>query len=110
VKPFLVTGTKRLTSLPNVPIPSDVGLNDLAAMVVWYGLFAPAGTPKPVVERLTAALQAAVRDPAIAAQLAQWDATPVDVKQATPAALAARVASHVALWTPVIQSAGITPQ
>ena len=110
VKPFLVTGTKRLTSLPGVPVPGEVGLRDLAAMVVWYGVFAPAGTPKPIVDRVSAALQAAVRDPAIVKQLAAWDATPVDAKQATPAALAERLSSHVQLWTPMIQGAGITPQ
>lgn len=110
VKAFLVTGNKRLESLPAVPLPVESGLRDLSLMTVWYGLFAPAGTPKPVIDRLAAALQVAVRDPAIAAQLAPWDATVVDAKQAAPAALAERMSSQVSLWTQIIQSAGITPQ
>jgi tripartite-type tricarboxylate transporter receptor subunit TctC len=110
VKAYIVTGNKRLESLPGVPLPVESGLRDLSMMTVWYGLFAPAGTPKPVVERLTSALQVAVRDPAIAAQLAPWDATLVDPKQAVPAALAERVSSQISLWTQIIQSAGMTPQ
>ena len=110
VKAFVVTGNKRLTSLPNVALPADVGLDDLSMMSVWYGVFAPAGTPKPIVERLSSALQAAVRDPAIAAQLAVWDATLVDAKQATSSALADKMSSQVTLWTQVIRSAGVAPQ
>ena len=110
VKAFVGTGTKRLTSLPNVALPADVGLDDLSMMSVWYGVFAPAGTPKPIVERLSSALQAAVRDPAIAAQLAVWDATLVDAKQATSSALADKMSSQVTLWTQVIRSAGVAPQ
>ena len=110
VKAFLVTGNKRLESLPAVPLPVESGLRDLSLMTVWYGLFAPAGTPKPVIDRLAAALQVAVRDPGIAAQLAPWDATVVEPKQAAPGALAERMSSQVSLWTQIIQSAGITPQ
>jgi len=110
VKAFLVTGTKKLESLPDLPMPTDVGLKDLSMMTVWYGLFAPAGTPKPIIERLTAALQTAVRDPAIAAQLSVWDATLVDQRRAQPAGLAETMSSQVSLWTQVIQSAGVTPQ
>ena len=110
VKAFVVTGNKRLESLPGVPVPADVGLKDLSLMTVWYGLFAPAGTPKAIVGRLSAALQAAVRDPAIAAQLAAWDATLFDAKQAVPAALAEKMSSQITLWTQLIQSAGMVPQ
>jgi tripartite-type tricarboxylate transporter receptor subunit TctC len=110
VKAFVVTGNKRLASLPDVPAPAEAGLKELSLMTVWYALFAPAGTPKPIVERLSAALQAAVRDPALGSQLAAWDATPYDAKFATPAALAEKLSSHIALWTPLIQASGIAPQ
>jgi tripartite-type tricarboxylate transporter receptor subunit TctC len=110
VKAFLVTGNKRLESLPGVPLPAESGLKELALMTVWYGLFAPAGTPRTIIERLSAALQVAIKDPAIAAQLASWDATLVDPKQAVPGALAERVSSQITLWTQIIQSAGISPQ
>jgi tripartite-type tricarboxylate transporter receptor subunit TctC len=110
VKAFVVTGNKRLSSLPAVPTPAEVGLQDLSLMTVWYALWAPAGTPKPIVERLSAALQAATRDPVIVSQLAAWDATPYEPKFATPAALNEKVASQITMWGQLIQSAGITPQ
>jgi tripartite-type tricarboxylate transporter receptor subunit TctC len=110
VKPFVVTGNKRLSSLPDVPTPAEAGLKDLSLMTVWYALWAPAGTPKPIVERLSSALQAATRDQALVSQLAAWDATPYDPKFATPAALNEMMSSHINMWGPLIRDAGITPQ
>jgi tripartite-type tricarboxylate transporter receptor subunit TctC len=110
VKAFVVTGNKRLSSLPEVPTPAEAGLKDLSLMTVWYALWAPAGTPKPIVERLSAALQTATRDPTVNAQLAGWDATLFDPKFATPAALAEKMSSQISMWGQLIQSAGITPQ
>jgi putative tricarboxylic transport membrane protein len=110
VKAFLVTGNKRLSSLPEVPTPAEAGLQDLSLMTVWYALWAPASTPKPIVERLSSALQAATRDPAVVSQLAAWDATPYDPKFATPAALQEMMSSQIKMWGPLIRDAGITPQ
>ncbi|HVL36847.1 MAG TPA: tripartite tricarboxylate transporter substrate-binding protein [Burkholderiales bacterium] len=110
VKAFVVTGSKRLTSLPDIPTPSEVGLNELSLMTVWYALWAPAGTPKPIIDRLSGALQAAIRDPAIQSQLASWDAAPFDPKFAVPSALAEKMASNVQMWGDLIRKAGIAPQ
>lgn len=110
VKAFVVTGNKHLASLPEIPTPAEAGLKDLSAMTVWYALWAPAGTPKPVVDKLSAALQAATRDPAVVTQLAAWDATPFDAKFAVPAALQEKMTSQVDMWGQLIRAAGITPQ
>ncbi len=110
VNAFVVTGNKRIESLPAVPYSAEGGLNDLAAMTVWYGLFAPAGTPKPIVDRLSAALQAALRDPELIAKMHSWDATPYEAKFAVPAALRDKMASNVAMWGQLIKSSGLTPQ
>ena len=110
VKPFLVTGHKRLSSLPDVPTPAEVGLKELSAMTVWYALWAPAGTPKPVVDKLSGALQAATRDPTVVSQLATWDAAPFDPKFAVPAALQEKMTSQIGMWGQLIRDAGITPQ
>jgi tripartite-type tricarboxylate transporter receptor subunit TctC len=110
VKAFVVTGNRRLSSLPDIPTPAEAGLNDLSLMTVWYGLWAPAGTPKPIVERLSAALQAAIRDQALVSQLAAWDATPFDAKYAVPSALAEKMSSNISMWGDLIRKAGITPQ
>ena len=110
VKAFVVTGNRRIASLPDVPFSAEAGLDDLGAMVVWYGLFAPAGTPKPVIDRLVSALQTAGRDPDLVAKMASWDATVYEPAKATPAALRETMSSNVALWGRLIQSAGLTPQ
>lgn len=110
VNAYVVTGNKRISSLPEVPFSSEAGLKDLGAMVVWYGLFAPAGTPKPVVDKLVTALQTAGRDRDLIGKMESWDATVYDPAQATPAALRQTMSSNVTLWSQLIQSAGLTPQ
>lgn len=110
VNAFVVTGNKRISSLPSVPYSAEGGLNDLGAMTVWYGLFAPAGTPKPILDRLSGALQAAIRDPEVISKMNSWDATLYDVKYAVPSALRDTMAKNVALWTQLIQASGLTPQ
>lgn len=110
VKAFVVTGNKRISSLPNVPYAAEAGLKDLGPMTVWYGLFAPAGTPRPIVERLSAAMQVAVRDPDVSKLMDSWDATLYEPKHATPAAMHDKMVSQVEMWTRVIQSSGLTPQ
>ncbi len=110
VKAFVVTGAKRITSLPQVPTATEAGLSELAAMTVWYGVFAPRGTPKAVVDRLSSAMQVAVRDPEVGRLITSWDATLYDPKQAVPAAMRERMASQVELWTRTLHEAGLTPQ
>ena len=105
LKAFFVTGDKRLNSLPNVPTSSEAGLDELSQVSAWYGLYAPAGTPKPIVERLSQALQAATRDPDVAARVAKLDTTLFDPSQAVPEALRERLASQVNLWRPLLEKA-----
>lgn len=110
VKAFVVTGNKRIESLPNVPYAAEAGLKDLGLMAVWYGLFAPAGTPRPIVERLSVAMQAAVRDPVVAKLMDNWDATLYEPKYATPLAMQDKMSTQVEMWTRLIQNAGLAPQ
>lgn len=104
VKAFVLTGDKRLESLPNLPTSAEAGMPGLN-VTAWYGFYAPAGTPKPVIDRLAAALQAATQDPAVAAQLAKMETTLFDAKLATPAAHRERLVSQMNLWRPIIQEA-----
>ena len=109
VRPYFITAAKRLDSLAGVPTSAEVGLPDVN-VTAWYGLYAPAGTPQPVVDKLSRALQAATRDPGVAASLAKMETTVFDPRFATPAALHDRVSSQVDLWTPILQKAGVVPQ
>jgi tripartite-type tricarboxylate transporter receptor subunit TctC len=106
VKGDVITGTRRLDSLPNLPTTEELGLQamDISA---WFGLYAPAGTPRAVVNRLATALQGATRDPETRSRLAQMETLVFDADQATPAAHRQRLVTQVAQWNQVIRNAGI---
>jgi tripartite-type tricarboxylate transporter receptor subunit TctC len=106
VKAYAVTTKARLKSLPEIPTAEESGLKGFE-VTVWHGLWAPKGTPKPVIDRLTKALQAALKDPNIVAKFAELGTEPVPESQATPAALRAHLQSEIAKWAPVIKKAGI---
>ena len=74
---------------------------------VWFGLYAPKGTPQPIVEILSKALRSMVQDPAIAAQLEKIETNLEPADQATPEAHRAKLASQIELWRPIIEKAGI---
>src|SRR5882762_3957169 len=94
VKVFGVTTAARLPSLPEIATLDEQGLRGFD-LVVWNGLYAPKGTPKPVLDKLVAALQAAVQDPAFKARLAELGAEPVPLDKATPESLRALLSSEV---------------
>jgi len=105
IKVYAVTTKKRLESLKDVPTFAESGYPSVE-ITAWHGLFAPKGTPKPVVDRLAAALQAALKDPVFTTRLAELSAVPATQQEATPAALQAWMKSEVARWTPIIKAAG----
>ena len=109
LKAHFITAPKRLTSIPNVPTANEVGLKEMNVSA-WYGLYAPAGTPQPVIRKLSEALQAATKDPAVASSLAKMETLLFDTASATPEALKAQVERETARWTALIQQAGISPE
>lgn len=100
-----VTGDVRNRALPDVPTFEEVGLHGIEAASLW-GVYAPARTPEPIIQRLSAAFAGGVREPSIAERLEQLGFTPVG---SDPATHAARVAADVERWTRVIRTAGIRP-
>ena len=76
-------------------------------MTVWHGLYAPKGTPKPVIDKLVAALQASLKDPAVVKRFADLGTEPVSADKATPAALGAHLQAEIAKWAPIIKKAGV---
>jgi putative tricarboxylic transport membrane protein len=105
VKAFGVTSRTRVPSLPGVPTLEEQGIKGFE-VVVWHGLYVPKGTPKPVVEKLTSALQASVQDPDFKANLSKLGAEPVALARANPESLQKRLKSEIDLWGPVIRKAG----
>jgi tripartite-type tricarboxylate transporter receptor subunit TctC len=106
VKAYGVTTASRIASFPNLPTLDQQGLKGFD-LVVWNGLFAPKGTPKPALDKLVAALQAAVQAPAFRARLADLGAEPVPLAKATPASLGALLKSEVDKWAPIIRKSGV---
>jgi tripartite-type tricarboxylate transporter receptor subunit TctC len=106
VKVYAVTTPKRVPSLPDVPTMQESGLKNFD-VAVWHGLYAPKGTPKPVIDKLAAALQVALKDPKVKERFAELGTEPVSPDRATPEALGKHFKAQVELWNPIIKKAGV---
>lgn len=106
VKAYAVTSPKRLAALADLPTVAEAGLPGME-FGVWNALYAPKGTPQPVVDHLVKSLQQGLKDPLVATRMADLGTEPVPENQATPAALHKMLTSEIARWTPLIQAAGI---
>ena len=106
VKVYGVTSLKRVPSLADIPTLDEQGLKGFE-VGIWHGLYAPKGTPKPVIDKLVAALQEAVRDPVVNQRFTDLGATAYPADKATPAALAAHLKAEIDKWGPIIKKAGV---
>ncbi len=98
-----VSSPKRMTDFPDVPTFAELGHGG-ATMVPWWGLMVPAGTPQPVVARLTQELEAATKDDAVRERL---KATFVQIEFEGPAAFQKRLDAETKLYGDVIKAAKI---
>jgi tripartite-type tricarboxylate transporter receptor subunit TctC len=105
VKAYAITTKERLKSLPDLPTADEAGLKGFE-LGVWHGIYAPKGTPPAVIQKLTAALQAALKDPALVARFNDINTEPVPQDKATPEALGAMLTSEIDRWAPIIKAAG----
>jgi tripartite-type tricarboxylate transporter receptor subunit TctC len=106
IKVYGVTTKTRLASLPNIPTVDEAGLKGFE-VAVWHGLYAPKGTPKPVIESLTKALQTALKDATVKQRFADLGTEPIAEKRATPEALRAHLKAEIERWSPIIKKAGV---
>ena len=106
VKVYGVTSLKRVPSLPDVPTLDEQGLKGFE-VGIWHGLYSPKGTPKEAMDKLVAALQAAVKDADVNKRFADLGATAYPADKATPAALQAHVKAEINKWGPIIKKAGV---
>ena len=106
VKVFGVTSLKRLNALPNVPTLDEQGLKGFEVKV-WHGLYAPKGTPAPVLEKINVALRAALQDTMVRQRMSDLSSEIVPMDKVTPAALKTQLDAEISRWGPVIQKAGI---
>jgi len=106
IKAYAVTTKTRLSTLPDVPTTEEAGFPKIEVST-WYGLYAPRGTPKPIIERLVSALQAAIKDPTVVSRFKELSMEPVSEDRANPDALDAFLKAEVAKWAPIIEEAGV---
>ena len=106
IKAYAVTTKSRLASMPELPTLAESGLPGFE-VAVWHGLYAPKGTPKPIVDALTGALQVALKDPVVKQRFADLGTEPVAEAKARPEALRAHLKSEIDRWTAIINKAGV---
>lgn len=107
VKAYAVTTLQRLDTpeLRNLPTLDESGLKGFN-VTIWHGLYAPKGTPKPVLDKLNAALKEALKDPEFVKRQAALGAVVVTDNRVNPAEHKKFVESEINKWTPVIKAAG----
>jgi tripartite-type tricarboxylate transporter receptor subunit TctC len=105
IKAYAIGTAKRSPALPDVPTSKQAGLPEFQAQA-WNALFAPKGTPKPVVDKLTDALDKALDDDITRRRLLDLGSVLPDKAGRGHAPLAALVKSEIARWTPIIKAAG----
>jgi len=104
LKILALTGKTRHPNFPDIPTFAEAGLPDYAP-TAWIGLFAPAGTPAPIIAKLGEAMQkAAAQNPEL---ISRWRSFGGDLKAQTPAEFSAFLKQDDALWGPAIRKAGV---
>jgi tripartite-type tricarboxylate transporter receptor subunit TctC len=102
LRPLAVTTARRSPELPDVPTVAEAGVPGYEA-TSWFGMFAPAGTPAPVVARLNAALAKVLADPEVKKKLAEQGAEPYSEK---PEQFAEFIRQETAKWSKVVKDSG----
>ena len=100
---LVITGPRRDPLIPDAPTLREAGLPNLETLS-WIGLFAPAGTPRPVVAKLNAEAAKALAEPQLHARIVKVGFAPV---ASPPERLAAQIKSDIARWAPLVKAAGI---
>jgi len=106
VKALALTAPKRLESLKDLPTAAEAGLPGFE-LSIWHGMYAPKGTPKPVLDKLVAALQAGLKDPGLQKRFADLGSTVVAPNLQTPEALGKHLKAEIDKWAPIIKKAGV---
>ena len=106
IKAYAIAGTKRIESLPDLPAITEAGVKGFD-LSIWFGIYAPKGTPKVVIDKLSASLAKAVQDPDVKARLDTIGTSPVSPDLAVPAKLAEHLQKEINTLGPLLKKAGI---
>jgi tripartite-type tricarboxylate transporter receptor subunit TctC len=103
IKGYGVSAAERLPSLPDVPTAKESGID--YQMSIWAGIFAPKGTPAPVVAKLADALDRALDDPGVRSRINNLGGSIPGKAERSPTAFEAYVKAEIARWEPVLRAA-----
>ncbi len=103
VRPLAVLSERRVATLPDVPTAKESGVDEFL-MSIWYGMFAPAGTPREIISRLNREIMNALESPAMRERMA---AAGIDPWPGTPGQMADLLRSETARFAKIIASAGL---
>lgn len=106
IKAYAVTTSSRVPSLPDIPTTQEAGMPGVE-VAVWHALYAPKGTPPEAIDKLSAALKKALKDPKVVERFAELGTEPVAEDRATPEVLGAFLQSEIERWKPIIEAAGV---
>jgi tripartite-type tricarboxylate transporter receptor subunit TctC len=101
-----VTGPKRSALMPNVPTIAEAGLPNYS-FETWFMVFAPAATPKPVIEKLNATLTAVLQSPVVKERLAKEG---FEALTSTPAQARTRLETEMPKWAKLVKERGISAE
>jgi len=109
IRAYAVTAKARLAAAPEIPTVDEAGLPGLY-ISVWYGIWAPRGTPRNIVEKLNSAMVAALADAAVRQRLADLGQEIPPREQQSPEGLGALQKAEIEKWWPIVKAAGIKPE
>ena len=107
LKAYAIAANERSLALPNVPTTKEAGLPEFKAMP-WFALFAPRGTPRPILDKLSDALAKALDDQKVRGRFSDLGGEVPDKASRGQQALATLVKDEIARWAPIIKTANIS--
>jgi tripartite-type tricarboxylate transporter receptor subunit TctC len=106
LKAYAIGAEQRNAVLPDVPTVAEAGLPEFKG-IPWFGLFAPKGTPRPILDRLSGALEKALDDPAVRKRFVDVGGEVPENARRGPQALANVIKDEIARWEPIIKAADL---
>jgi len=110
IRALALTATPRSAVLPDVPTTEEEGLPEVVSSA-WFGILAPARTPRPIVEALGREMDSILQEPAVQERLAELGAGPLPLPggRTSPEAFDAFIKAEIAKWAEVVRKTGVKP-